>query len=290
MCRRPETDYRLQLLHTANEAAAAAPSTSVSAESSIPVVDLTNTTSRSPTAFVAPYVQPRAQTLSPIKPPTLSSTSVLSPGAPASASVPVTVSARISAPVNLVVTETSALVPEQKNVKDDKLNQILVPVTESNKIAIDNSALVPEPSKIENAPVPVLLPEPSKIETDSSAPISVPGPIKAENDVPLSVPEPNHAESVNLRISDGEAGVHANIKNPTEAKNITEAKIAETSDLKTDALAESSALQSQTKSDLSIEILGQEKVGISSVLVGAETVSRVAGSAESTVISEEAKG
>ncbi|KAL9236447.1 hypothetical protein vseg_011119 [Gypsophila vaccaria] len=299
ICRRPETDYRLQQQHTPYEAVA--PSRSVSMEPPIPVVDLTNTTSQSPTSGVGPYVQPQAPTPSQIKPPTTSSvwpptTSAIGPPAPTPSPIPAVtpvsvlspaapVHTSVSAPVTIAVTETSALVPEQKKVEDNNSDCIQVLVTESNKIKTDNPAFVPEPtqpSKIEMAPASV------PIETNSPAPVSVPEPIKIENDIPNTLPEQNQAESINLGTSDVEAGgAHANFKHPTEANKVLEAKNAETSDLNANALAENSVFQSQPNSNPVIEVLGQEKVDSSSLLPVTENVSTV--SAESTVISEELK-
>ncbi|KAH9625710.1 hypothetical protein KSS87_007906 [Heliosperma pusillum] len=219
ICRRPETDYRLPLLHAPNEA-----STSVTVQPPIPVIDLTNSTP-------VELTTPNPSTASTV---TVSSFPIVIPGPQA----PITPSLGPSTPSLIGSPGPKSLpVPEQQN-----------PVSLPKKVENHNPAHIPVslPKKVENH-IPDQIPDPvthsNKIETDtrhlvpgidkvasnSSGPVSVSNlPIKVENENSNPLPQLNNVKSICIGLSDGEAGTPVNFTGPIEASMLLKTAKAET--------------------------------------------------------------
>ncbi|KAH9619582.1 hypothetical protein KSS87_008264 [Heliosperma pusillum] len=209
ICRRPETDYRLQQLHAANEAApATSTSTSAPMNRPTPVAEFTSTSTSGltipnprnpsiaisplppvPIASAGPSVRPPAPTLAPISAPAapLVGVPVPSPVAP-----PVTTLFPTSVPAP---SGTASSVPFSSGPFT-----VSAPISRQLNVVSETPAPVPDPKKAESCnPAQITVPSPEKAGSDNPMQIAVPNPSKVESDNPalILVPDQNKPESNN---------------------------------------------------------------------------------------------
>ncbi|KAK9674479.1 hypothetical protein RND81_12G235300 [Saponaria officinalis] len=203
ICRRPDTDYRLQQLNATNEAPV---STSVPVGSATPVVGPTATTTFGTTN---PNPATAAVTVSPS--PIITAGPSLRPPAPA----PTLVRAPTPFPVGPPAPTPTPTPPTSFSTSTPSIRP---PVPEPKKVGNVNLAQIPVPDqmKVENVnPNQIAVPDPKKDEIGNPAQVSVSGPKIAESvdpaqiavldpmkDAQISVFGPKIAESVDpVRIS-----------------------------------------------------------------------------------------
>lgn len=181
ICRRPETDHRLQVLHAANESAAAAAAAAASASAS---VSLDLQTQQKPAVVVAD--------------PSSSSSATL----------------RVTDPNPTSTTNAVAPFPPPNN----NISPALGPTAPSPFPSVGPTATpTPAPSP---APAPVPFPVSAPVPV-SAPPVAVPVPVPVPPvPVPVSVPESNKVERDTPRVSTGEATSQETITCPSEARNV----------------------------------------------------------------------
>ncbi|KAL9232450.1 hypothetical protein vseg_007561 [Gypsophila vaccaria] len=224
ICRRPDTDYRLQQLNATNEAPASnsmsvGPATPVVGPTSTSTSGMTNPNPTTPSVSVSPYpviiAVPAPRPPAPIPSPAPTS---FRPPAPSlvgpRAATPFPTSVTTSTPPTSFSTSTliGPSMSEQKKV--ESVNPAQTPVSDQNKVENVGPAQisVPGPKMVETVnPAHISVPDPKNAESGNqvsvfgptmaesadAAKISVPGPKMAESINPVSVPDPKKDESGN---------------------------------------------------------------------------------------------